>query len=58
MGEDTAYEFVAHGAQAIVIANIQNEKGQNAAVSRRPSLSDLACHHLAVIWDFGMVLWI
>ena len=56
MGEDMARKFAAHGARAIVIADIQDERGQNAAVSRRPGLSDLACHHLAVIWDFGMVL--
>ena len=58
MGEDMARKFAAHGTQAIVIADIQNEKAQNAAMSHRPSLSDLACHHLVVIWDFGMVLWI
>ena len=58
MGEDTACEFAARGARAIIIANVQDENGQNAAVSRRLGLSDLACHHLAVIWDFGMVLWI
>ena len=58
MGEDMAHEFVAHGARAIVIADVQDEKGQNVAVSRLPGFSDLACHHLAMIWDFGMVLWI
>ena len=30
MGEDTACEFAAHGARAIIIADIQDEKGQNA----------------------------
>ncbi|KAK9995610.1 hypothetical protein SO802_020296 [Lithocarpus litseifolius] len=35
MGEAMAHEFAAHGAQAIVIADVQDEKGQNAAVSRR-----------------------
>ena len=49
MGKDTAREFADHGARAIVIADVQDEKGQNATVSCRPSLSDLACHHLAVI---------
>ena len=58
MGKDTALKFAAHGTQAIVIADIQDEKAQNAAMSHCPSLSDLACHHLVVIWDFGMVLWI
>ena len=58
MGEDTACEFAAHGARAIIIADVQDEKGQNVAVSRHLGLSDLACHHLIVIWDFGMVLWI
>ena len=58
MCEDTTREFAAHGAQAIVIVDVQDEKGQNAAMSHRPGLSDLACHHLAVIWDFGMLLWI
>ena len=58
IGKDTAREFATHGARAIVIADVQDEKGQNAVVSRRPGLSDLACHHLAVTWDFGMVLWI
>ena len=33
MGEATAREFAAHGARAIVIADVQDEKGQNAAVS-------------------------
>ena len=58
MGKETAREFADHGARAIVIADVQDEKGQNAAVSRCPSLSNLTCHHLVVIWDFGMVLWI
>ena len=58
MGEDMTREFVAHDARAIVIVDVQDEKGQNAAVSCRLGLSDLTCHHLAVIWDFGMVLWI
>ncbi|KAK4568368.1 hypothetical protein RGQ29_003950 [Quercus rubra] len=33
MGEATALEFAAHGARAIVIADVQGEKGQNVAVS-------------------------
>ena len=33
MGEATAREFATHGARAIVIADVQDEKGQNAAVS-------------------------
>ena len=33
MGEATAREFAAHGARAIVIADVQDEKGQNVAVS-------------------------
>ena len=58
MGEDTACEFAARSTRAIIIADIQDKNGQNAAVSRRLGLFDLACHHLVVIWDFGMVLWI
>ena len=49
MGKDTAREFADHGARAIIIADVQDEKGQNATVSCRPGLSNLACHHLAVI---------
>ncbi|XP_075660609.1 (+)-cis,trans-nepetalactol synthase NEPS1-like [Castanea sativa] len=33
MGEATAREFAVHGARAIVIVDIQDEKGQNVAVS-------------------------
>ena len=33
VGEATAREFATHGARAIVIADVQDEKGQNAAVS-------------------------
>ena len=58
MGEVTTHEFATHSARAIVIVDVQDKKGQNAAVSRCPSLSNLTCHHLVMIWDFGMVLWI
>ena len=33
IGEATARHFAAHGARAIVIADVQDEKGQNVAVS-------------------------
>ena len=33
LGEATAREFAAHGARVIVIADVQDEKGQNVAVS-------------------------
>nr|POE57852.1 (-)-isopiperitenol/(-)-carveol dehydrogenase, mitochondrial [Quercus suber] len=33
IGEATAHEFAAHGARAVVIADIQDEKGQNVAMS-------------------------
>ena len=32
MGEATAREFAVHGSRAIVIADVQDEKGQNVAV--------------------------
>ncbi|KAL0014352.1 hypothetical protein SO802_001421 [Lithocarpus litseifolius] len=61
MDEATAHKFATYGTRAIVIADVQDEKGQNAVVSRRPSLSDLARHHLTVqggCCGFEMVLWI
>ena len=33
MGEATAHQFAAHGARAIVIADVQDEKGQKVATS-------------------------
>ncbi|XP_050257223.1 (+)-cis,trans-nepetalactol synthase NEPS1-like isoform X1 [Quercus robur] len=33
MGEATARQFATHGARAIVIADVQDERGQNVAVS-------------------------
>ena len=33
MGEATARLFASHGARAVVIADVQEEKGQNVAAS-------------------------
>ena len=33
IGEATAHQFATHGAQAIVIADVQDEKGQRVAAS-------------------------
>ena len=37
IGEATARSFAAHGAHAIVIADVQDEKGENVAVQSGPS---------------------
>ncbi|XP_015883492.3 (+)-cis,trans-nepetalactol synthase NEPS1-like [Ziziphus jujuba] len=36
IGEATAHNFINHGARAVVIADIQDEKGQNVAASIGP----------------------
>nr|POE73387.1 short-chain dehydrogenase reductase 3b [Quercus suber] len=41
MGEATTHKFADHSTRAIVIVDVQDEKGQNAAVSRCPGLFDL-----------------
>ena len=36
IGEVTARNFINHGARAVVIADVQDEKGQNVAASIDP----------------------
>ena len=38
MGEATARHFAAHGARAVVIADVQDQKGQNVAASIGPNI--------------------
>ncbi|KAK9995964.1 hypothetical protein SO802_020650 [Lithocarpus litseifolius] len=38
MGEATASHFATHGARAIVIADVQDEKGQNVVLSIGPNI--------------------